>query len=1356
MSFLSGILSVGKSAVKFLSGNSIYSSLAKTAILGLAVNKLSKSALKGNNTDSKNIDQGVRLQAKPDAAAKIPVLYGGAFFGGNISDAAMTNANKTMWYCLVLSEKTGNLYSTSSASTYTLNNVYWNNQRIVFNADGITANYAVDSTGVIDRSISGLVRVYFYAGGRTAGQVPSGYSGTVPNAETLFPNWTSGTHAMTNLVFALVRVDYNREKNVTGIGDMLFNVTNSMKFPGDVLYDYLTNTTYGAGIDAAYILTTDITALNTYSDATVAYDDQGTGAATLADRYQINGLIDTAQPVLENAEKILSSAASWLSYDTHAGKWGIVINKADTSVASFDDSNILGNISLSGTGLQDLYNQVKVEFPHRELRDSADFYNIEVPDSSIPADWADFSRNSNEEDNVLNLAYDIVNEPIQAQMLGLIELKQSRLDKVIQFETDFSYYNLKAGDIIDVTNTRFSFSAKLFRIVAITERQDDAGALMMEITALEYNANVYSVADLYRFTRSDDDGIITIGSIGQPGTPTVSKVEQDARPRVEITSTAPTGVVEGMEFWLTTDVGIGDDASRSYTLIGVKRPVGGGVYTSGTNVTLEYVTSASDFFVKTRGFNATTVGQYSTVSGLVEFAPQQVTDAIDINTQAFDSTGGLLGALALVELLGKVSDLFPEGEGGKSLFEKIFDVFEEETGIDLVGDAAGGELVVASNLTTKADGTNLTTATNSLDFQGIIDASGTTNVAVKIEDGVEDKEIIAWNKELGQWQRISGCIACEFENLPPADGGGEPCKLEIASTQPANNYSLGTTCHSTSTVPYTGSYFAKFNRIRERDDTEAVGAGSISAGTRYEVALVNNTDFRWWGGTNSVGAVFTAQNPATLFPQGRLVSDILSGKRYTITSLGDTDWASIGADVNAQGLATVGEEFTATGVGSGTGTVGKANGLGWVYPPGPFIGNLPLVKPIEAGVGNVYLYGTDGTLEQTLTEGQLVIHNDVVELPFAPRTPGKDYYILIDEGVVIYCDCENVEVAVPATWTFRTSSTPQQAYSIPTPTSIANAANVDYNEPPSKVDFTADPVGTVCSSGTDLILTFNTAVKKGSGSILIKNRFTGVTAASLSVSGATIEETLGQYEVNFGAITGLQEDESYDVTAPQGLLVTIADAVSTTFCGLTTTVPAGLEQPSVAKTWGIKSEVPLEVISFDYCRTGSGNATSTTSIRIIFNKNFSVKATSPAPMQIFEADGTIHQEIDLRGTFDDDGYGNIYGYATNVLTINPTKPFKGATDYYINIPSGTLLDDGCGTVFAGVTDTNTIAFRTDGIETAPPQSPNFGSIFVDLSFDRPVTPGYGKINVITDTGVLVTQVSSNDWTVRFQDNVPFE
>ena len=246
MSFLSGI-------VNLVSGKSAWSGIVKTVVLGWAVSRLSPNNKANDPTGADaNIDRGVRLQVPPSADKKVPVLYGAAHFGGIITDAAMSNSNKTMAYCITLSERTGNLLSTGQPSTYTFKNIYWNDQRIVFKSDGITADYTVDREGSVDRSISGIVKVYCYAGNSNLGKTPENYTGTVPAAYTVMTGWTSAM-MMNDLIFAIVKVDYNREKNVTGIANMTFHIENSMTLPGDCLNDYMLNTRYGAGIPAAEI-----------------------------------------------------------------------------------------------------------------------------------------------------------------------------------------------------------------------------------------------------------------------------------------------------------------------------------------------------------------------------------------------------------------------------------------------------------------------------------------------------------------------------------------------------------------------------------------------------------------------------------------------------------------------------------------------------------------------------------------------------------------------------------------------------------------------------------------------------------------------------------------------------------------------------------------------------------------------------------------------------------------------------------------------------------------------------------------------------------------------------------------------
>ena len=390
--------------------------------------------------------------------------------------------------------------------------------------------------------------------------------------------------------------------------------------------------------------------------------------------YAINGVINTDKSVLENLDVITSACNTWMSYDTNEGLWSVVINQEGTSVVSFDDSNIIGSISISGTGLDQLYNSVRVEFPHIDLNDNKDFIH-----DTIPAE--DFYPN--EIYNVLSLSYDCINDPIQAEYLGLVQLKQNRLDKVIRFTTDFSQVGLKAGDLIDITSTTYGFTNKMFRIVSLTESDQEDGNIILSITAQEYDAAVYSTDDLNRYTRENSSGIATAGNIGVPGTATVSKIEKDARPRVTIESTSPTGIVEAMEFWYTTDTYVNDE-NRSYQLLDTVKASTGNTFPYGTEVSITNDTlSSGNLYVKTRGINSSTIGPFSTPAGFV-YTPVQTTNNIDENTTASSSTGTMIAALGALTLLNNLDQLFSGNTAAGGVFKKVFDLFKEETGSDLL------------------------------------------------------------------------------------------------------------------------------------------------------------------------------------------------------------------------------------------------------------------------------------------------------------------------------------------------------------------------------------------------------------------------------------------------------------------------------------------------------------------------------------------------------------------------------------------------------------------------------------------------------------------------------------------------
>jgi len=247
MSFLDGITD---------NYGGIATSVVSIAALAFLSKQMQANTTPQNNTTSITVTASLpsTTQLQPSAENKIPVLYGASWFGGVITDAVMTNNNQTMTYCITLSEKTGTILSTSQASAYTFHDVYYNSQRLIFKSDGYTVDYSLDINGVVDKSLSGFVKIYCYAGNSSSSAPIGNYDNPNVSAISVMPGWTS-TNTMDDLIFAIVEVDYNQANGITSIGSLLFNIQNSMKLPGDVLYDYMTNTRYGAGLDPSVIKT---------------------------------------------------------------------------------------------------------------------------------------------------------------------------------------------------------------------------------------------------------------------------------------------------------------------------------------------------------------------------------------------------------------------------------------------------------------------------------------------------------------------------------------------------------------------------------------------------------------------------------------------------------------------------------------------------------------------------------------------------------------------------------------------------------------------------------------------------------------------------------------------------------------------------------------------------------------------------------------------------------------------------------------------------------------------------------------------------------------------------------------------
>jgi hypothetical protein len=261
MSWFEDLVDVGSSLVSgvtdFFSSKSVGANLAKTALLGYTLNRVNSTVNKSNahQIPSPNapVDPGVRLQVPPASDYKVPVVYGAATFGGVITDAWLTTDRQNMYYVITLCERTGTKLSNSTASAFVFNDVFLNDNRVIFQNDGITVDYMIDREGNQDISVRNLVEIYCYAGDSDTPVVPEYYTNAgLDPAYDIMPNWDS-SFTMDDLVFAIVKITYTKDKGVNGVPNMKFSITNTMSLPGDCIYDYMTNTRYGAGIDPADI-----------------------------------------------------------------------------------------------------------------------------------------------------------------------------------------------------------------------------------------------------------------------------------------------------------------------------------------------------------------------------------------------------------------------------------------------------------------------------------------------------------------------------------------------------------------------------------------------------------------------------------------------------------------------------------------------------------------------------------------------------------------------------------------------------------------------------------------------------------------------------------------------------------------------------------------------------------------------------------------------------------------------------------------------------------------------------------------------------------------------------------------------
>lgn len=332
--------------------------------------------------------------------------------------------------------------------------------------------------------------------------------------------WAAGVPIMTCDVKGRI-VEDSRPTVVPGYA---FAIEKYSDNPALCIKDYLTNTTYGRGIDSALIGNTSFNAAANYCDELVSFTQTVNGSSSTVSqkRYTLNGVVNTAETNMNSLEKMLSSCRGSLVFS--GGFYKLVLDKAVSATATFDESNILPNYEIVRGGKSFLANQVSVNYFNPEAEWQADFA------------YEKSSAYKTLDNNLFlekKLELPFTTNTLTAKYIALQTLKASRQNIIFNFKTTQVGLLAEVGDVVYINleapgwNTLNSGAGKEFKIVQISIEASDE----IMISTIEYDANVYTT-EVFTYDTSRNTNLPSLGTVAIPTNITATETLLFNEPRI--------------------------------------------------------------------------------------------------------------------------------------------------------------------------------------------------------------------------------------------------------------------------------------------------------------------------------------------------------------------------------------------------------------------------------------------------------------------------------------------------------------------------------------------------------------------------------------------------------------------------------------------------------------------------------------------------------------------------------------------------------------------------------------------------------------------------------------------------------
>ena len=384
------------------------------------------------------------------------IIYGEVRKGGAIVHAETLNDNKDLYLVIALCGHEVNSIGS-----------------VFFNDTEITTSQIDGSGNVTSGTFSGKAQIIKHLGSST-----QTVDTVLDNASTV---WTSN-HRLRGIAYLVVKLTFDSDVFPNGIpnisaviqGRKILNVSTSATAysnnPANVIYNYLTSSD-GLGASTSEI------DLASFQQARADCDDSISITGGTQNRYTCNGVIELNKKPVEAIEDLVSSCAGTLTYQQ--GKFKLKVGKATTSTRILTDTDLAGELKIvTRPKRSQLYNKVKGTFVDSTTNFSIKEFNTQESSTFQTSDG---------ETIVNEIELPFTTDPVEAQRLALIVLKQSRQMMTLELLLKPEHLDFGVGDVFGFTSTKLGFTNKKFFILAYTLNAD----LSVSIVAQEYADSVY-------------------------------------------------------------------------------------------------------------------------------------------------------------------------------------------------------------------------------------------------------------------------------------------------------------------------------------------------------------------------------------------------------------------------------------------------------------------------------------------------------------------------------------------------------------------------------------------------------------------------------------------------------------------------------------------------------------------------------------------------------------------------------------------------------------------------------------------------------------------------------------------------